>query len=225
MNQKNKTPFKAAEYDMNVRKVIPMYDIIYDQIFDLIKTVFPNKKIALLDTGCGSGNLGVRAVKDLELSDLVLCDPSQDMLNVARSKVTGNNCKFIQIGSENLDYEECFDIVTAIQCHGYFDREGREKAVKNCFRALKNGGLFICFENTAPFTETGRDIMLSRVENFGRNAGRSEEEVKAHSARYGTDFFPLTIREHMELLNKTGFSSAEIFWHSYMQSGFYGIKR
>lgn len=225
MSQKNKTPFTAVEYDMNVRKVIPMYDIIYDQIFDLIKTVSQNEKIALLDTGCGSGNLGARAVSDLVLSELVLCDPSHDMLNIARSKISDKKCQFRQIGSEKLDYENHFDVVTAIQSHGYFDREGRETAVKNCYHALKKGGLFICFENTAPFTETGRDIMLSRLENFGRIAGRSEEEVRAHSARYGTDFFPLTIQEHIELLNKTGFSCAEIFWHSYMQSGFYAIKR
>ena len=220
----NKTPFKASQYDENVRKVIPYYDIIYDQIFSLIHTTFPKTHIALLDTGCGCGTLGKRAAEELELKQLVLCDPSADMLDIARSKAANCGCTFRQVGSEGLDYVEQFDVVTAIQSHGYFDRAGREQAVANCYRALKKGGLFITFENTAPFTEQGRDIMLARVADFGLKAGRSPEEVAAHTARYGTDFFPLNIDEHLTLLGKTGFSAAELFWHSYMQSGFYGIK-
>ena len=225
MSDKNKTPFTAAEYDLNIRKVIPMYDMIYDQIFDLIKTVFPNEKIALLDTGCGSGNLGARAVKELELSELVLCDPSEGMLAVAEQKLTGRSISFIKAGSEKLNFEEQFDVVTAIQSHNYFDSATREKAVANCYKALKKGGLFICYENTAPFSEDGKNILLERVKSFQRDAGRSEDDVQAHIARYGTEFFPINVREHLELLERTGFACAEIFWHSYMQSGFYGIKR
>ncbi len=220
----NKTPFKAVEYDNNVRKVIPLYDLIYEQMIDLISVCFKGKPVSILDTGCGSGNLGVNASKKLDVSDLVLCDPSEDMLDVAKKKLAGVDCTFRRVGSEGLDYTEQFDVVTAIQSHGYFDREGREAAVKNCYNALKNGGIFICFENTAPFSELGRDIMLDRVYKFGINAGRSEQEAAAHRARYGTDFFPLTIKEHLELLEKTGFKTAELFWHSYMQSGFYGVK-
>jgi tRNA (cmo5U34)-methyltransferase len=183
MSDKNKTPFTATEYDLNIRKVIPMYDMIYDQIFDLIKTVFPNKKISLLDTGCGSGNLGARAVKELDLSELVLCDPSVDMLAVAEQKFAGRNINFIKAGSEELDFEEQFNVVTAIQSHNYFNRPTREKEVTNCFKALKKGGLFICFENTAPFSEDGKNILFERVKSFQRNAGRSEDDVQAHIAR------------------------------------------
>ena len=223
---KNKTPFKAEDYDKNVRKVIPLYDTIYDQIIDLISVYFKDRTIRILDTGCGSGNLGIRLFDKVNVSQLVLCDPSEDMLRIAKDKLNDSdlNCTFRQTGSEGLDYEEQFDVVTAIQSHGYFDREGRKTAVKNCYNALKQDGLFICFENTAPFTEQGKEIMLDRVCNFGLQAGRTTEEAAAHRARYGTDFCPLTIKEHLELLNNTGFKASELFWHSYMQSGFYGIK-
>ncbi|MDE6798419.1 MAG: leucine-rich repeat domain-containing protein, partial [Ruminococcus sp.] len=42
--------------------------------------------------------------------------------------------------------------------------------------------------------------------------------------RYGTEYFALYVSEHLDLLRKTGFETAEIFWHSYMQSGFYAVK-
>ena len=221
----NKSAFNVSQYDENVRKVIPLYDEIYQQIFSLINAYCGDKKISVLDTGCGTGPFGLKACECLNLSELVLCDPSEKMLADAKIKLADKPCTFMNIGSENLDFENEFDVVTAIQSHHYFDKATREKAVANCFKALKNGGIFICFENTAPFSETGKNIMLKRLESFGIQAGRTPDEVKSHSARYGKEFFPITISEHLELLNKTGFRISELFWHSYMQSGFYAIKQ
>lgn len=224
--EKNTTPFNAADYDKNVRKVIPFYDTIYAQMTDLISVYCGDRSISLLDTGCGSGSMGAAVLGNdkFDISELVLCDPSEGMLSITRERF-GDKAEYRCIGSEQLDYEERFDVVTAIQCHHYYsDKTMRELAVRNCFRALKKGGLFICFENTAPFSEQGRDILLRRIERFGINAGRTPEEAAAHSARYGKEYFPITVPEHIEVLNKAGFSCAELFWASYMQCGFYAVK-
>ena len=221
----NKSAFAVNQYDENVRKVIPFYDEIYEQIFSVINAHCGDKPLAVLDSGCGTGNFGVMALERQNLSELVLCNPSEKMLANARKKLNNQACKYHCIGSEKLDFENRFDVVTAIQSHHYFDRATRVAAVRNCFKALKSGGIFICFENTAPFSETGKELMLKRLEDYEIKAGRTPEEVKSHSARYNREFFPITIKEHLELLEKTGFAVAELFWHSYMQSGFYAVKK
>lgn len=221
----NKSAFNVSMYDENVRKVIPFYDEIYEQIFSLIKAYFSNKQISVLDSGCGTGTFGLNVCKKLNVSELILCDPSEKMLEDAKRKLEGYPCEFIKAGSEELDFENRFDLVTAIQSHHYFKEAERNNAIKNCFRALKHGGLFICFENTAPFSDAGREIMLRRVEEYGLRAGRTFKEVKSHSARYGQEFFPITVSRHLELLHESGFETAELLWHSYMQSGFYAIKK
>lgn len=225
----NKSAFNVSQYDNNVRKVIPFYDEIYNQIFDIIHTHYAQAEkyktpFSILDTGCGSGTFAVRAYEELNISEMVLCDPSEKMLSDAKIKLKDRNCIFRCIGSENLDYLEKFDIIVAVQSHHYFSREMRERAVMNCYRSLKAGGILIYTENTAPFSETGKNIVLKRVENFGVNAGRSSEEAVAHSARYNIEYFPINVSEHLDLLRKTGFETSEIFWHSYMQSGFYAVK-
>ena len=221
----NKSAFAVNQYDENVRKVIPFYDEIYEQIFSVINAHCGDKPLAVLDSGCGTGNFGVMALERQNLSELVLCNPSEKMLANARKKLNNQACKYHCIGSEKLDFENRFDVVTAIQSHHYFDRATRVAAVRNCFKALKSGGILICFENTAPFSETGKELMLKRLEDYEIKAGRTPEEVKSHSARYNREFFPITIKEHLELLEKTGFAVAELFWHSYMQSGFYAVKK
>lgn len=220
----NKSAFNVNSYDENVRKVIPFYDEIYGQIFDIIKTYFGNRPLSILDTGCGSGTFAMKSYDCLNVGKMVLCDPSAKMLSDAHNKLKDKKCAFRCLGSENLDYKEKFDVITAIQSHHYFSREIREKAVQNCFNAMKSGGIFIYTENTAPLSEIGKNIVLRRVEKFGINAGRSHEETVAHSARYNTEYFPININEHLEMLNRTGFETVEVFWYSYMQSGFYAIK-
>ena len=60
--------------------MIPHYDEIYEQIFSVITTYCGDKPLAVLDTGCGTGNFGVMALNRLNLTELVLCDPSEKML-------------------------------------------------------------------------------------------------------------------------------------------------
>lgn len=220
----NKTSFNSNIYDENIRKVIPFYDEIYNQIIDLIQTYYGNKEISLLDTGCGSGMMGVTVFENLNVSEMVLCDPSENMLDSAKSKLADKPCRFMNIGSEQLSFKNQFDVVTAIQSHHYFDQKTRETAVRNCYNALKSDGLFIYFENTAPTSETGISIMKKRIETYGINAGRTQEEAESHSARYNKEYFPITVPMHLGLLYNNGFKAAELFWHSYMQSGFYAIK-
>ena len=117
----NKSAFSVNQYDDNVRKVIPFYDEIHKQVLDLVQVYFGDKSISALDTGCGTGNFGLRACQLPNISKLMLCDPSEKMLSDAKKKLEGYNCKFSCIGSENLNFDEEFDLVTAIQSHHYFE--------------------------------------------------------------------------------------------------------
>ena len=120
--------------------------------------------------------------------------------------------------------EEKPDVITAIQCHHYLSREDRTKASKVCYDLLSEGGVYITFENTRPLTEEGITIGKRYWRNFQLSSGRSEEEVEKHLERFDTEYFPITVEEHLKLLRETGFRTVELFWYSYMQAGFYCIK-
>ena len=220
----NTTPFKVNAYDENVPKVIPFYSELSEQVISVIRAFFPDKRLALLDTGCGTGTFALKVLERLDIERLTLCDPSENMLNDARAKLAGRNCELLDIGSEKMMFVNEFDVVTAIQSHHYFDPLTRERAVANCFRALKKGGIFIYFENTAPLTDTGREILLKRLGEYQLTCGRTQEETDSHLARYGVEYFPINIKEHLEMLEQTGFEVCELFWQSYMQCGFYAVK-
>lgn len=218
---KNTTAFSSEEYDEKIKQTLPYYEEFYKQIADAVGTYF-DRKVAWLDVGCGVGKM---AELGLELSyRFALCDISADMLEAARARVVSGKAEFILSSAQEIEYENEFDVVTAIQTFHYLPPEKRKKAVRKCYRALKPKGMFITFENFAPDTGCGKRLYLERWKRYQIERGRSERESRNHILRYGKDYFPITIDEHKKVMKESGFEAVELLWCSYMQAGFIGIK-
>ena len=70
----------------------------------------------------------------------------------------------------------------------------------------------------------GTKISLERWKNYQINQGKSIVESEKHIQRYGKDYFPITIAEHMELLKECGFKVVEMLGLSNMQAGIWAMK-
>jgi tRNA (cmo5U34)-methyltransferase len=225
----NKTPYKASEYDDNVRATIPFYEMFHSETIDLVKTIKPKAKY-WLDTGCGTGILVEKAFSQFPDTFFILADPSKEMLMRAKERlrsVPSGRISFMEcVGSENLpkNFARQPEVITAVMCHHYFKPEQRRKAVKACFDALAPGGIFISFENIYPDSEKHIEISLQRWKRFQLSKGRSPQTVEQHLDRFNKEYFPIHISEHIKLLRECGFSTCELFWYSQMQAGFYAIK-
>lgn len=219
----NATPLDAMEYDAKIGKTIPYYAEFHKQTIDLVKNM-EYKKIHWLDTGCGTGVLAVKAAHEMKNAHFLLADPSPEMIMQARRNTEGISADFIVAGSGELDFNNEFQVVTAVQSHHYMQRNEREKAVGNIYKALEAGGIFICFENIIPDTEYVKELELKRWGKYQLLNGKSEKEVAMHKARYGINYFPIRVNEHCNLLTELGFRYVNVLWLSYMQMGIYGIK-
>lgn len=221
----NATPMTADEYDAQIEKTIPYYAHFYEQTLSLIET-FNLGRAKWLDTGCGTGALVKIAAKKFDNFEFILCDPSEEMIGYAQKRLFGNSQvkDFRVYGSEQINYKNEFDIVTAIQCHHYLHESERVVAIQRCYEALKVNGVFISFENFASNSEEGKKIVLRRWGKFEIDNGKTQDEVSYHLSRYGRNYFPITINEQFNVLKNCGFRTIELFWLSYMQMGIYGIK-
>lgn len=221
----NLTPFAFEEYDGKIEKTIPFYRDICTQIIDIVKALCP-KSIEWLDTGCGTGTLAFMADRACSVKRFSLCDPSGRMLLAAREKLQRLHAKteFYQLPSQELTFSGEFDAVTAVQAHHYLDKNTRLEATRRCYNALKDGGVYITFENTAPQTEAGKKLVFKRWEQFQVESGKTRQDAQGHLSRYGTEYFPITVEEHLSLLRDCGFRTVELFWLSYIQAGFYAVK-
>ena len=179
-----------------------------------------------VDVGGGTGTLLEKAYDLFPTTRFFLADPSAAMLAIAAEKLRGKDRAHVGAGStaEALRFPEPADVVTAIQSLHYLDAEGRRASVQNCYRQMKDGGVFITFENTRPLTEKGTEIGKEYWRRYEVGAGKTEESARKHVERFGVEFFPITIEEHLELLRGVGFGVVEVLWYSCVQAGFYCIK-
>lgn len=222
------TIFTPEHYEKNIHRTIPHYSSFQKEIIDLIRSTKPNCEV-WLDTGCGTGSLIELANETFDECNFYLNDPSEEMLSYTKTrlgKYPTERFKFTNYTTADLPLYEVpkCDVVTAIQSHHYLNRKERASTTAKCYGMLKRGGIFVTFENTAPATEKGIDIVMDRLRRFQLEYGKDSVAVEENLKRFNTAYFPITISEHIELLKETGFTTCELFWTSYMQAGFYAIK-
>jgi tRNA (cmo5U34)-methyltransferase len=225
----NSSSHRSEDYDHEITDTIPYYESFHEETLNMVKTILKEPKI-WLDTGCGTGTLVNKAVKQFSATSFILSDPSHEMLNVARSKLSNQNPQKLRIlkptetSKISLETDLKPDVITAIQAHHYLSREERIETTQVCYDLLKDDGVYITFENIRPKTVEGIEIVKDYVKNFQLSHGRDEETVETFLKRFDVEYFPIKVEEHISLLEKTGFKVVELFWMSYMQAGFYCIK-
>jgi tRNA (cmo5U34)-methyltransferase len=222
----NITSHKSNLYDTQIEDTIPYNSYFHQETINLIKSL-PNEPKTWLDTGCGTGSLVKKASEVFPNTKFLLSDPSKEMLNQSRKKlsdVSKDRLIFLK-PSPTQEFphklEEKMDIITAIQCHHYLSSQDRIKATKICYDLLKEDGIYITFENIRPLTQKGVEIGKRYWKDFQLSRGRDPEIVEKHLMRFNMEYFPITIEEHLSLLREIGFEVIELLWFSYMQAGFY----
>lgn len=235
----NHSAFDSREYDRKIRQTVPYYEEFYRQVIALLNI---HRKAAAqqaagsgscqqggcglywLDAGCGTGKMAEAAFSNMDIERFVFADSSEDMIKTARERFASAKAEFRVCDILELSYREEFDVVTAIQVNHYFQREQKLDVLKNYYSACKSNGIYIGFENFAPYTQYGTRLGLEKWKAYQLNQGKSAREVQEHSSRFGVQYFPVTLSEHLELLKQAGFDAAEIFWVSNLQAGVYGVK-
>lgn len=215
----NTSPYFAGEYDLQISKNLPYYSVFHEETLDLVKTIHP-KPDKWLDTGCGTGSFVQKASAVFTGTAFYLADPSNKMLELAANI---NRNTFEKSTAELAFTDNTFDVVTAMLCHHYLNREQRRLSTVNCFRMLKGNGVYVTFENILPSTPFGQKIAMERWLQYKLKNNKAVDE-SSHFSRFNQDYFSITVAEHLDLLHKAGFQTVELFWMSCMQAGFYAIK-
>lgn len=125
--------------------LITDYDKLISSIKSLIKSFHPEKKLRVLELGCGTGNILQQLPKAYEIYGL---DISPDMVHVAKKKLPHG--KFFVDDMTNFSFSEKFDVILCV-----FDSINHltkfsqwEKVFKLAAKHLDTKGVFIFDMNT-----------------------------------------------------------------------------
>jgi len=143
----------ATEFGTSLRATTKSMTIKQLEIFAIMRHLVHGKKI--LDVGCGNGYNGIAFIENIPNITVVGVDYSKEMvdnaiLNAQKLRPEQQQrLKFKVADALALPYDAEFDIVTTDRCIiNLTDITMQKKAIDNCIKALKVGGIFLMLENS-----------------------------------------------------------------------------
>ncbi|OGZ64906.1 MAG: hypothetical protein A2730_03725 [Candidatus Staskawiczbacteria bacterium RIFCSPHIGHO2_01_FULL_39_25] len=155
----------------------------------------PQQKLYVMDAGCGSGSLAIDVKKAFPDISLCAIDADPQILRIAENKArkTNQQINFREAFLQQLPFpEKSFDVVYSSLVFHHLTSDIKEKAMKEVYRVLKNGGRFLLVDFGKPkhtlfsvfswFTvlfEEGFDNYNGKMPELMMNAGFSNVREKS----------------------------------------------
>lgn len=125
--------FYGNKFIVNENVLIPRFETeeLVEKTIERINNLFPDKKIKILDIGCGSGVIGITLKKHFPESEVTLVDISKEALSVATENAKQLNVDVNFIESDVFD--KVYDIYDVIISNPPYigENEEIEEIVKN----------------------------------------------------------------------------------------------
>ncbi|RZJ22487.1 MAG: class I SAM-dependent methyltransferase [Acinetobacter sp.] len=197
-------------YDEHIRKLIPGYEVVHQQIRALLKT-YVDEYAHVLIVGCGTGyELGhlVQLFPDWTFTATEL---SENMLDKARHHIhtlnASHRVEFVLGDVDQLKTGQSFDAALSILVTHFVDFADKPKFFKAISSRLKSQGLFLTFDLTKIKSAQELQALRSICEANGLTPSQTEAMVD----RLDDDFYPLSEQETFEQLTDCGFDTVERF--------------
>ena len=126
-----------------------------------------SKGCRLLDVGCGTGSLLAKMHKVYPKSSLVGIDPSAKAVAMARQIAGSKPITLIKASGESMKFTNEFEIVFLGE--SLYAIKDKERALSNCWRALKNDGTIVIVEGLMPeskFDDTANRLIMGMQLDF-----------------------------------------------------------
>lgn len=160
----NSTAHSASDYEREVRVTVPFHATILDQALDTAFAFIPNPT-RWLDTGWRPRKARGAGQEARSRGHLRPRHSSEAMLDFRARAQPGLPAFLpsVAASSDALPDSASFEIITAIQCHHYYeDPGGRERALRRCRALLAPGGAMVISSTCAPRPELGHALLQRR---------------------------------------------------------------
>ena len=182
----------ALDYDNDIRRKVLGYDVLQAHITTILKHEL-KENARVLVVGCGTGEEIKRLEDNFSQITIIGIDPSEEMLEVAKSKVSSS---LIHSDIQSFEDKEGFDCVISVLVSHFIPLEKDQK--KDFFQSvrklLKEDGLLI-----------GADLMDFGLEKY---------YFKLLQEKMGKSFFPIKRSQFEELTKSCCFGSPSYYFNS-----------
>lgn len=217
------SPKVVDGYDEHIRKLIPGYEVIHQQVDAILQSVLkPNSHILIV--GCGTGYELEYLLKRHPNWKFTAVDPSLTMLQKAQEQVElldkSSQVTFIHGETSALPLENCFDAALSILVAHFIADDIKPAFFKDIYNRLKENTVLLTYDLMTCINPQ----QLQALRYLCLAQGLTEEQCQKMLERMAQDFFSLTTEGYIKLLQKTGFESVQSYAQVLTYQGFIAKK-
>ncbi|WHR57970.1 class I SAM-dependent methyltransferase [Acinetobacter haemolyticus] len=218
------SPKVVEEYDQHIRKLIPGYEIIHQQVDAILQSRL-KADAHILIVGCGTGYELEYLLNRHPHWKFTALDPSLAMLEKAQARVSQlNKCaqvEFVHGDTSHLPDQICFDAALTILVAHFIADENKPTFFTEIHDHLKENGILLTYDLmtcTDPQQfQALRYVCLAQ--------GLTEAQCQKMLERMESDFFTVSFDEYQELLHHTGFMNVSSYSQILMYQGLIAQKK
>jgi len=203
----------AERYDQARQKLIPCYSDFYKTIIKIIPFA-SSTPLSVADLGAGTGLLSEQILKVFPHSNMTLVDISEEMLNIAKSRLNVYpNVEYQLSDYSNEMPSGHYDlIVSALSIHHLTDKNKKQlfRGIKN---ALKPNGIFINADQVLGESEEIENLYYSTWLAEVKRNSITETELSEALDRMKEDKMA-TLSSQIEWLKESGFSEVNCWYQN-----------
>ncbi|WP_252059793.1 class I SAM-dependent methyltransferase [Acinetobacter sp. AHP123] len=217
------SPKVVEGYDEHIRKLIPGYEVIHQQVDAILQSVLkPNAHILIV--GCGTGYELEYLLKRHPNWKFTAVDPSLTMLQKAKEQVElldkSSQVTFIHGDTSALPLEPYFDAALSILVAHFVADDIKPVFFKEIYDRLKEKAVLLTYD----LMTCVNPQQLQALPYLCLDQGLTEEQCQKMLERMAQDFFSLTTEGYIKLLQKTGFESVQPYTQILTYQGFIAKK-
>ncbi|MNU49777.1 tRNA (cmo5U34)-methyltransferase [compost metagenome] len=217
------SPKVVDGYDEHIRKLIPGYEVIHQQVDAILQSVLkPNSHILIV--GCGTGYELEYLLKRHPNWKFTAVDPSLTMLQKAQEQVEllekSSQVTFVHGETSALPLENCFDAALSILVAHFIADDIKPAFFKDIYNRLKENAVLLTYDLMTCINPQ----QLQALRYLCLAQGLTEEQCQKMLERMAQDFFSLTTEGYIKLLQKSGFESVQSYAQVLTYQGFIAKK-
>ncbi|MGH2402045.1 MAG: class I SAM-dependent methyltransferase [Candidatus Limnocylindria bacterium] len=186
----------APRYDAQIREMVPRYEEIHETLLALLALRPPRR---FLDLGTGTGYTLRRVLDTFPESVATGLDVSAEMLDRARSRLTGIEDR-VQLRSSNIaspEIDGAYDAIVSILAVHHLLADEKRHLFSRIWEHIEPGGIFVLADYFRPAQDRLGELY------------RLPSEPDPHEVEHD---HPDTTAEHLAWLVAAGFAAVDVVW-------------
>jgi tRNA (cmo5U34)-methyltransferase len=201
------------EYDVEIRRYVPGYDAMQDEVVGALREHLPAGPTCVLDLGAGTGALSERILAALPEVRMMLLDADAEMLAQAELRLSALRARAeLMHGSFGEPLPRADAAVASLSLHHVHERADKCAVYRNILGALPSGGVLVSADAMIPEASEMATPLRRRWAAHLVAGGDTEARAMQRFAEWAIEDRYYAIDEEIEMMREAGFTDVDVRW-------------